>query len=81
MEKAKEIKRGEKMKNKIKSNRSAIWDFENLRVSIPVTNEMSELVKKALDNNIKIVWKLKVEVENERIRLRRRTRYTISKRR
>ena len=50
-----------KIKKKI--NRSALWDFENARVSIPICEETIELVEKALNNNVKIKWTLKVEEE------------------
>lgn len=40
--------------------RKAMWDLNNERVSIPITNEMVEIVKRNIDNLSNIVWELKV---------------------
>ena len=44
----------------VKTEKSAIWDLKNLRVSIPISKETAERAKKASDDKKKINWELKI---------------------
>ena len=44
--------------------RPANWDFDNLKVVIPISEKLAFKVKKALKDKKEIVWKLSVDISN-----------------